>query len=272
MKIKITLLFTFLLTFLCMTSSFSQESTSSLSDTVVQQTVAPSTDSLPTSIVPTVVVSKLTANASVLSRRIENGVGFNSSAAVVGELNYNFCEWSTLSTKFVGIDSQNSEYGSSLENSLSVKNRSKHFTFTVSDLFYFVGEDRESNQYFSYGTTTRHLVNASLKYGNDEFFALVRGTVYTGDADDNNGVFVGAGVNLIPNLQLNLGYVTDASTTDFRTSDGLTHIGLVGTKDLHMGDFDSQLKLQLSFNPTDNVVEASGLSHRPVQFSVGLVF
>lgn len=218
-------------------------------------------------------VSKLTLGGSVDSRKIVNGVGFSSSAAVSGNLTYNFCDWASLSTSGVAINSANESIGSSLENAFTVKNKNKHFALGVSDLFYFVGETHSSNNYFDYGSNTRHLVNASLKYTNNDFFAVVRGNIYNAEGDESNGVFIGAGVKILPNLELSTGYVTDASTTDFRTESGLTHIGLTGSKEVHLfTDVPSTLSVGVSFNPTDNVVEMNGLSQRPVQFGVGLTF
>ncbi len=217
--------------------------------------------------------SKLSVDGSIFSRKVENGIGFSSSAAVTGTLTWNFCDWASLASSGVGINSSDDVIGSSIENSLSIKNKNKRFTVKVGDLFYFNGETLGSNDYFNYGSNTSHFVNASLRYGSEDFFAVVRGTVYKSDNDKNNGVFIGAGYHLTSNLVLDAGYLTDASTVDFRTKEGLTHFGLTATKDLHFSDdFTSTLKVNLSVNPTENVAEVMGISGRPVQFGVGLIF
>jgi hypothetical protein len=122
-------------------------------------------------------------------------------------------------------------------------------------------------------------VNTTLKYTKKEdnknvFYCLAQSTIYKSETDENNGLYFEAGYSLTEHLQLTAGYVTDASTFNFRTQEGITQLGLTACKDIKISsDFTPKIHAGLFFNPSyKNVFDVPGLNNNPVQFNVGLSF
>jgi len=212
---------------------------------------------------------KLKNEYSLSTSRIYRGVGLGSSPAVDAKISYDFCKSFSFSTNgVVTTNSLNGAYGSSLENTATFKR--KNLSVSVGDMFFF--NSPKGNDYFSYSNETAHLVNGTVKYSDKKFYGLVQTTIFKAESDDNNGVYFEAGYKLINNLSVSAGYVTDASTMNFRTEAGFTHIGLTSSNEVKLSStFKPTLVTSLYFNPSyESVVE--GVNNTPVQFAVGLSF
>lgn len=220
--------------------------------------------------------SRLKTTFGFESQRVHRGVGFGTSPSIGGKISYDFCNWFALSSE--GITTTNTSnigLNSSLENVATIKH--KDFNLSVSDMYFFV--NGAENNYFDYGKSTNHLVNATLKYTKKEddknvFYCLAQSTIHKSDTDENNGLYFEAGYNLTDHLQLTAGYVTDASTFNFRTKEGITQLGLTACKDVKIGsEFKPKMSAGLFFNPSyKNVFDVTGLNNNPVQFNVGFSF
>ena len=208
--------------------------------------------------------SKLNVNYTLDSRRIHRGVGLGTSPSLGATVSYDITKSFTVSTN--GIGTTNLGF-SSLENTLSYKY--KNFNVSVGDMYFI--NDFTTTDYFDYSdATTNHLVNATVKYSDKKFYGLVQTTVYK--SDDNNGVYFEAGYKLLENLSLTAGYVTDASTMNFRTAEGITHIGLSSANKLKLSSsFSPLVTTSLYVNPSYKDVVA-GVNNSPVQFAIGLAF
>lgn len=208
--------------------------------------------------------SKLKVDYTLDSRRIHRGVGLGTSPSVGATVSYAISKSFTVSTN--GIGTTNLGF-SSLENTLSYKY--KNFTVSASDMYFT--NDLSTTNYFDYNdSTTHHLINGTIKYSDKKFYGLVQTTVYK--SDDNNGVYFEAGYKLLDNLSIAAGYVTDASTMNFRTKEGITHIGLSSTNELKIStSFKPLVTTALYVNPSYKYV-TPGVNNNPVQFAVGLAF
>jgi hypothetical protein len=213
--------------------------------------------------------SKFNTTYSVASKNVYRGVGLGNSPVIGAELSYDATKWATISVAPTFNVLTPGGYGSTMKNAVTFKY--EKLNLEVADMYFFNGDG--ANDYLSYGDSTSHLINATVKYTDKKFYGLVQGTAYKATFDENDGVYFEAGYNVCENINLNVGYVTDASTNNFRTDKGLTHIGLTLTKEVKVCDHKSKLTTTLSVNPTKNtVVNALGVSANPVQFAVGLQF
>lgn len=208
--------------------------------------------------------NKLTVDYTLDSRRIHRGVGLGTSPSLGATVSYAITKSFSVSTN--GIGTTNLGF-SSLENTLSYKY--KNFTVSVGDMYFI--DDFTTTDYFDYNSeTTRHLVNGTVKYSDKKFYGLVQTTVYK--ADDNNGVYFEAGYKVLDNLSIVAGYVTDASTMNFRTKEGVTQIGLTSTNELKLSStFKPNVTTSLYVNPSYKDV-VPGVNNSPVQFAIGLAF
>ena len=214
---------------------------------------------------------KLKDEYSISTSRIYRGVGLGTSPAVDAKISYDFCDWFSLSTNgVVTTNTLGGGYGSSLENTLTVKH--KTLSVSVGDMFFFNGVG--GNDYFTYGKETNHLVNGTVKYADKKLYGLVQTTVLKAEADKNNGVYFEAGYKLGDHVSLGLGYVTDASTMNFRSKAGFTHVGLTYANEVKLSStFKPTLSTSLVFNPSyEDVTVSTGVNNNPVQFAVGLSF
>lgn len=212
---------------------------------------------------------KFNSSYSIASKNVYRGVGLGNSPVVGAEFSYDATNWLSISVAPTATVLTGGGYGSSLKNAVTVKK--DKVSLEVADMYYFQGDGY--NDYLKYGDSTSHLVNAGVKYVDSKFYGLVQATAYKASYDKNNGVYFEAGYNVCKTVNLNAGYVTDASANNFRTKEGITHIGLTITKDVKVCDHNSKLTTTLSVNPTKNtVVNAVGVSANPIQFAVGLKF
>jgi hypothetical protein len=215
---------------------------------------------------------KLKDNYSINTSRIYRGVGLGTSPAVDAKISYDFCDWFSLSTNgVVTTNTLGGGYGSSLENTLTVKR--KNLSVSLGDMFFVNGLGSED--YFDYGKETNHLVNGTVKYTDKKIYGLVQTTVLKSEADEKNGVYFETGYKFNDHFSLGLGYVTDASTMNFREKAGFTHVGLTYAKDVKLSStFKPSLSTTLVFNPSYKDVTPGlvGVNSNPVQFAVGLSF
>lgn len=210
--------------------------------------------------------NKLSVDYTLDARRVYRGVGLGTSPSVGATVSYAITKSLSVSTN--GIGTTNLGF-SSLENTLSYKY--KNFTVSASDMYFT--NDLVTTDYFDYSdSTTNHLINGTIKYNDKKFYGLVQTTVYK--SDDNNGVYFEAGYKVLENLSITAGYVTDASTMNFRTKEGITHIGLSSTNELKLSStFKPLVTTALYVNPSyKNVTLGPGVNNNPVQFTVGLAF
>lgn len=219
--------------------------------------------------------SKLKTDVTLETQRIHRGVGYANAPSIGGKISYRFCDWFSLSTNGIAATSTNPGLTSSLENTATIHRG--EFAFSVGDMYFFDGSGGDN--YFDYGKDTRHLVNATLKYTKKEgkknlFYGLVQTTVYKSENDDNNGVYFEGGYNVTNALVISAGYVTDASTMNFRSEQGITHIGVSTNYELKISStFKPKVTTGVFFNPSyKSVFDIDGLNNNPVQFSVGLLF
>lgn len=214
---------------------------------------------------------KLHDDYSINTSRIYRGIGLGSSPAVDAKISYDFCKWFSLSTNgVVTTNTVSGGYGSSLENTATFKR--KNLSVSVGDMFFF--NSPAGNDYFSYGKETAHLINTTVKYTDKKFYGLVQTTVFKSETDETNGVYFEAGYKLVEHLNVNAGYVTDASTMNFRTKGGITHIGLTSNNEVKLSStFKPTLTTSLYLNPSyKNVTTGLGINNTPVQFAVGMSF
>lgn len=213
---------------------------------------------------------KFTDSYSFSTKNVYRGVGLGNSPVVGAELSYNVTKWATLSTAPTFTVLTSGGYGSTLKNTATFKY--EKLSLGIEDAYYFNGDG--ANDYFTYGDSTSHLVNVGVKYTDKKFYGLVQATPYKASYDDNNGVYFEAGYNFCKYATVNVGYVTDASTNNFRTKAGLTHIGLSSTRDVKISStLKTKMTATIAVNPTkDAVVDAVGVSANPIQFALGFTF
>lgn len=226
---------------------------------------------------------KFTDEYTIDTRNVYRGISLGGSPAVGVKFSYNTCNWFTLKTNGVFVPGildgkvliNTYSYGSYLENTMVFKKNK--FNLEISDMFFFIGDDLYDNDYFSYKKEdTRHLVNAAVRYTDGKFYGLVQTSLYKADTDTTDGIYFETGYKVNNRLTLNAGYVTDASTMNFRTKEGITHIGFTTTTDLKINCcFTPKLTTSLYLNPTYKSVVLSkfgGVSQSPIQFAIGLSF
>ena len=215
---------------------------------------------------------KLKDEYSLSTSRIYRGVGLGTSPVVDAKISYDVCNWFSLSSNgIVTTNTLGGGYGSSLENTLTIKH--KNVSVSVGDMFFFNGVG--GNDYFTYGKETNHLVNGTVKYTDKKIYGLVQTTVLKAEADENNGVYFETGYKFSDHFSLGLGYVTDASTMNFRDKGGFTHVGLTYTNEVKFSStFKPTLSTTLVLNPSyeDVTPGLTGVNSNPVQFAVGLSF
>lgn len=213
----------------------------------------------------------LSTDITLKSREVYRGVGLGYSPSVGAKVTYDF---GTIAVTSKGSTPVNifGGYGAYLENGVTYKR--KNLSITLSDMFFFNGDVADGNDYFNLGKTTRHLINAEAKYTEKKWYGLVQATVYKAETDDNNGVYFEAGYKLSDWLSVNVGYVTDASTMNFRTKGGFTGIGIETTKATKIGkNFNPVFTTALVVNPSpENVMMLTGVSNTPIQMSLGVKF
>lgn len=206
------------------------------------------------------------------SREVYRGVGLGYSPSVGAKVSYNVGNWFTLTSKGMAPINIGGGYGPYLENGVTVNY--KKFDLSVKDMFFFVGDNATGNDYFNWSKDTRHLINAEIKYSDEKVYGLVQATVYKAETDENNGVYFETGYKIGKNLDVTLGYVTDASTMNFRTAGGFTGIGIRTTRETKIGEnFNPKITAGLTVNPSSkNVVDVLGVSNTPIQMALGVVF
>lgn len=213
---------------------------------------------------------KFNSSYSLSTKNVYRGVGLGNSPVVGAELSYDFTKWATVSTAPTATVLTSGGYGSTLKNALTFKY--EKLTLEVADMYFFNGDG--ANDYLSYGDSTSHLVNVGVKYTDKKFYGLVQATPYKASYDENNGVYFEAGYAFCKYATLSAGYVSDASTNNFRTKGGVTHIALSSTNDVKISStLKTKMTTTISVNPTkDNVVNAVGVSANPIQFAVNFAF
>lgn len=213
---------------------------------------------------------KFTTEGYLKSREVYRGVGIGYAPAAGASVSYQVSDAFSLKSSGMAAVNLGPGYNSWLENGVTYTR--KNLSAGLNDVFFFNGDGAVGNDYFDLGENTRHLVNATVKYSEKKFYGLVQATVYKASADENNGIYFEAGCTLKKCLNISAGYVTDASTLNFRTDAGITHISVGTSKEIKISsNFTPKVTTLLSFNPSyKNVSE--GVSNTPVQMSLGLVF
>ena len=221
--------------------------------------------------------SKVQTEIGLESQRIHRGVGYANAPSIGGKISYRFCDWFTLSSQGIAATTTHDGLTSSLENVATVNKG--EFSLSLGDIYFFYGGSGADNDYFDYGKETRHLLNTTVKYTKKEgkkslYYGLVQTTVYKSETDDNNGVYFEGGYNITKNLQFTAGYVTDASTMNFRSKGGITHVGFNTANEVKISStFKPKVITGIYFNPSyKDVFDVKGLNNNPVQFSVGVLF
>lgn len=213
--------------------------------------------------------SKFDATYSMSTKNVYRGVGLGNSPVVGAELSYNITKWATVSTAPTFTILTSGGYGSTMKNAATFKY--EKLSLEVADMYFFDGDG--ANDYFTYGDSTSHLVNVGAKYTDKKFYGLVQATPYKASYDENNGVYFEAGYKIGKTVTLSAGYVTDASTNNFRNKAGITHIGLSSTNDVKISStLKTKMTTTLMVNPTKNVVSEVGVSANPIQFALGFSF
>lgn len=213
---------------------------------------------------------KFNSTYSLSTKNVYRGVGLGNSPVVGAELSYNVTDWATVSTAPTFTILTSGGYGSTMKNAATFKY--EKLSLEVADMYFFNGDG--VNDYLTYGDSTSHLVNAQVKYSDKKVYGLVQATPYKASYDDNNGVYFEAGYKVGKTVTLSVGYVTDASTNNFRTKAGITHFALSTTNDVKISSaLKTKMTTMISVNPTkDAVVNAVGVSANPIQFALSFVF
>lgn len=216
--------------------------------------------------------SKLTSSLGLATQHVHRGVTFNVAPVFEGKMQYGATEWLSVGTEAtMGLNAV-AGYG----NNLNVFATASHddLTLTVKDYYFLNGYTGGANNYFDYGKGTNHIVEASLKYTKEKYYGMAALPVYQATANTNKGLYLEAGYELLSNLTVCAGYVTEASAVNFRTKGGFTHVGLMNTRDWKVSEsWTSVVTTGIYINPTyKHVTEAAGIGSLPVNATVSLTF
>lgn len=216
--------------------------------------------------------SKLASELTLSSQHMHRGVAFTVAPVFEGGVNYKFTDWLTLGTEAtIGLNNV-PVIGNTLNT--YVRMTRKNFTLDIKDYYFFNGYSAAGNDYFDLGENTNHFVEASLKYSTEDAYGLVAYVIHQNANLENPAVYFEAGYNLMENLKVSCGYVTDASALNFRTDAGITHLGLSTWRDLKISSsWTTKITTGLYYNPSfKNVVDVTGISATPATAVVSLTF
>lgn len=228
------------------------------------------TDSLKTdSIKP----SRFNIELTLASRNMSRGISFGNSPSIQMLASYSICRFFEVGAYGQAtLNGTKKGYGNTMNIYATMKY--KRLSLTFDDFFYFNSNDKENN-YFDYDAAkTQHFIEARVKY--DSRLDLTAAyTIYQNSAiEEKNAVYLEVGYDIVPNFNLFVGYITDASAQMFYSQAGFTSCGGTWSKYLNVTDkISTLLKTSVIVSPNHQYVyEVEGVGRNPVYLVVSLTF
>ena len=209
---------------------------------------------------------------TLASRNYWRGIGLGESPSIQGLIcvsRYGF----ELGT-YGGVTANGNRvgYGNWVENYLTYKY--KNVSLTVDDYF-FLSEVDSLNDFFNYqAKSTKHYVEARLKYEYKRIQLMAGYTIYSATADTTTGLYAEAIFDAGKGTSFFAGYLTAPSMLNFTDKAGFTNIGVSYKRHIKISsEFQPVLKTSVVFNPSYNSIpQLPGLGRNPVNLVFTMTF
>lgn len=209
---------------------------------------------------------------TLASRNYWRGIGLGESPSIQGLISVNRYGFELGAYGGVTTNGNRVGYGNWMENYLTYKY--KNVSLTVDD--YFFSSDVDSlNDFFNYGQkSTKHYVEARLKYEYKRIQFMAGYTIYSATADTTTGLYTEVIVDAGKGTSFFVGYLTAPSMLNFNDKAGFTNIGISHKRNLKISkEFQPMIKTTLAFNPNYNSIpQLPGIGRNAISLIFSMTF
>lgn len=209
---------------------------------------------------------------TLASRGYWRGITFGESPSVQGLLSVSRYGFELGTYGGVTTNGNRVGYGNWIENYLTYKY--KNVSLTVDD--YFFSSDVDSlSDFFNYTEkSTKHYVEARLKYEYKRIQLMAGYTIYSATADTTTGLYSEVIFDAGKGTSIFAGYLTAPSMLNFTDKEGFTNIGISYKRSIKMSnELQPVIKTTLAFNPNYNAIpQLPGLGRNAVNLMFSITF